>query len=85
MPRKYKRANTVNQIGAKIYKANGDARKILDTLQYKYGKVQPSEKMRKNTLFNAPWATNDPIEELFDRLEECFVFAMITRPPYTQG
>ena len=84
VPRKYKRANLVNQIGAKIYKANNDPRRILDTLRYNYGKVQPSEKTRNDTLLNAPSVTKDPIETLVDRLQECFVFAMITRPPYMQ-
>ena len=46
--------------------------------------MQPAEKTRNDNLFNALWATKYPIEELFDRLEKCFVFAMISRPPYTQ-
>ena len=84
VPRQYKRTNTPNQIGAKIYKANYDPRRILGTLRYNYGKVQPSGKTRKDTFFNAPWATKDHTKTLVDRLEECFVFVMITRLPYTQ-
>ena len=40
--------------------------------------------MRNHVLFNASWVASSPIESLFDRLEECFVVAMITHPPYTQ-
>ena len=54
MPREYKRTNTPNQIRVKIYKANDDPCRILGTLRYKYGTVQPSKKTRKDTLFNAP-------------------------------
>ena len=83
VPREYKRYNTSTYIGAKIYKANSDPGKIPDALRYNYGKVQPSEKTRNDILFNASWVASSPIESLFDRLEACFVFAMITRPPYT--
>ena len=83
VPRKYKRYNTSTHIGAKKYKANSDPGKIPDALRYNYGKVHPSEKTRNDTLFSAPWVASSPIKSRFGRLEECFVFTMITRPPYT--
>ena len=46
MPREYKRSNTINQIGAKIYKVNSDPQVILNALRYNYRKVQPSKKTR---------------------------------------
>jgi len=30
------------------------------------------------------WYPQDPTEELFKRLEECYVIALVTKPPYTK-
>ena len=35
-------------------------------------------------MFDAPWSAKERIKELFDRLKEYFVFAMVTRPPFTE-
>jgi hypothetical protein len=34
--------------------------------------------------FAAPWNPNEPIETFFDRLEDCYVFSIMAKPPYTQ-
>ena len=34
-------------------------------------------------MFAAPWNPAEPIETYFDRLEDCYVAAIISSPPYT--
>ena len=33
--------------------------------------------------FDEPWDPNKPIDALFDRLEDCYIFAMQNKPPFT--
>ena len=34
-------------------------------------------------MWAAPYNTSDPIEYIFDRLEECFVVAIVAKPAYS--
>ena len=43
----------------------------------------PNEKTHNETMWTAPYNPSDPIEDLFDRLEECFVIALIAKPVYS--
>ena len=55
------------------YKVNQCPRTILDHLRNLYGSLTPNEKTHKETMWTASYNPSDPIEDLFDRLEECFV------------
>ena len=83
VPRKYKRSGG-DRIGAKTYKANDDPRAILNALRNTYGRPSPGEKRANEKAFGAGWNPADPIEELYDRLEECFVVAIVAKPAYTR-
>ena len=39
--------------------------------------------MVNNQLFDAPWNPMDPIKELFDYLEKCYIFGLLTRSLFT--
>jgi hypothetical protein len=55
----------------------------LDNLRTKYGACTPNEKTANNLRFDQPWDPNEPIEALFDRLEECYIFSIMAKPPFT--
>eukprot|EP00804_Cyclotella_cryptica_P023697 CCRYP_019320-RA/>CCRYP_019320-RA protein AED:0.37 eAED:0.35 QI:0/0/0/1/1/1/6/0/1607 len=72
-----------NQIGAKVYTIRDDPQTILADLRTKYGVCTPREKSDNNRRFDEQWNTTEPIEGLFDRLEDCYVFAIQNKPPFT--
>ena len=82
--RKHKQSGG-NRIGAKMYKANDDPSAILDDLHNLYGCPSPGEKKTNENTFGAPWNPSEPIEELYDRLEECYVVAIVAKPAYTKA
>ena len=70
-------------MGTKVYTVRDNPRDILDGLQAKYGTCFPNEKTANNQPFDQPWDPNEPIEALFDRLEECYIFSILAKPPFT--
>ena len=87
VPKEFKRGtNAAGTImGAGPYRNNNNPRAILLVLRTLYGRPTPAEKQANNALFGAPWNPADPIETYFDRLEDCFVTAIIATPPYTMA
>ena len=83
VPRKYKRA-IGNAIGVKIYRPTDSPKTILNNLRTNYGKLGPAEKTENERKWSAPWNPSNPIEELFDRLETCYVLALSAKLAYTQ-
>jgi hypothetical protein len=73
-----------NQIGNKVFTVRDDPRAILQNLRVKYGNCTPAEKTANDAKFASPWNPNEPIETLFDRLEDAYVFSIMAKPPYTQ-
>ena len=80
VPRAYRRGTGV---GVKLYRATDNPRAILNRLSELYGKMTPQEKTNMETQWSAPWAPADPVETLFDRLEECYIQALRNKPAYT--
>ena len=86
VPKAFKRGTTAvggALIGAAAYRSNHDPRAILLALRTTYGIPSPAERNANDAAFAAPWNTADPIENYFDRLEDCYVAAIIASPPYT--
>lgn len=86
VPKQFKRGTTAMGgaiIGSTSYRSNHDPRAILLALRTTYGIPTPAERQANDTAFAAPWNSNDPIETFFDRLEDCYVAAIIATPPYT--
>ena len=54
VPRGYTRKNTGGRIRENIYKVNACPRTILQTLRYKYRRVQPIEKTHNSQLYDTP-------------------------------
>ncbi len=84
VPRKYRRTTTGDAIGVKVYKPTDCPRTILADLRRRYGKATPAKKAANQAQFDQGWNPADPIEVLFDRLEECFLFAKVAKPEYTK-
>ena len=86
VPRQFKRGTTAAggpMLGSTSYRSNHDPKTILLSLRTTYGIPSPAERQANDAAFAAPWDQNDPIEAYFDRLEDCFVNAVIAKPPYT--
>ena len=86
VPKAFKRSTTAAGgalIGAAAYRSNHAPRSILLALRTVYGIPSPAERNANDALFSAPWNTAEPIETFFDRLEDCYVAAIIASPPYT--
>ena len=86
VPKAFRRGTTAvggALIRAAAYRSNHDPRAILLALRTTYGIPSPAERNANDALFSAPWNTAEPIETYFDRLEDCFVAAIIASPPYT--
>ena len=70
-------------VGSAAYRSNQDPRAILLALRTTYGIPSPAERNNNEAMFAAPWNTSEPIETYFDRMEDCYVAALIASPPYT--
>jgi hypothetical protein len=71
------------QVGTKVYTVRDDPKQIIMELRDRYGRTTPNEKAENDRKFNAPWASNEPIESYFDRLEDCYIFSIMAKVPYT--
>ena len=62
-----------------------DPRAILVSLQRRYGKQTPAEKEEAAQEWGRPWNPSEPIENMFFKMEELYVQAVIAEVPYTQA
>ena len=83
VPRSYKRAENSMNLGVLSYKITSDPRTIIQRLRAVYGIATPQEKEENDRRFNEGWPASQPIEELWDRLEECYAIALMSKPAYT--
>ena len=85
VPKQFKRGTNAAGLilGANPYRNNQDPRAILLSLRTLYGKPSPAEKQANSNAFREQWNPADPIETYFDRLEDCYVTALIASPPFT--
>ena len=81
IPRAYRRNAGV--IGVREFRANDDPREIIATLTRRYGQKTTQEVNEQDDRWRKEWNPAEPIEELIDRLEDCFIFAVYMPPPYT--
>eukprot|EP00956_Cyclotella_meneghiniana_P040963 scaffold210630_cov50-Cyclotella_meneghiniana.AAC.1 len=77
------RKPTGNQMGTRVFTVRDSPRDILDGLRAKYGICSPNEKTANNQRFDQPWDPNEPIEALFERLEEAYIFSILNKPQFT--
>ena len=78
MPQKYKRVD--GEIGAMAYNVNQYPQTIFDHIRNLYGRPTPNEKTYNETKWAAQYNPSEPIKDLFDRLEECFLVALVEKP-----
>ena len=77
------RKPTGNQMGTRVFTVRDSPRDILDGLRAKYGICSPNEKTANNQRFDQGWDPNEPIEALFERLEEAYIFSILNKPQFT--
>ena len=83
VPKSYRRVAGAG-IGAVNYRVTEDPRDILAGLQDRYGRPTPTEKRKNETTFNSPWIhATETVEDYFGRLEDCYITAIIAKPPFT--
>jgi hypothetical protein len=81
IPKAYRR--NPNIIGVREFRANDDPREIIATLTRRYGQKTTQEVNDQDDRWRMEWNPSEPIEELIDRLEDCYMFAIYMPPPYT--
>ena len=84
IPKRFKRSPDQSRIGSINFKASDCPRTIFDGLTARYSRPTPAEKTANEALWSTGWNPQDPIKELFERLEECYVIALVTKPQYTK-
>ena len=65
-----------------INQTTDELRAILVSLQRRYGTRTPAEKEEATLQWGAPWNLAEPIENIFFKLEELYVQAIIAGFPY---
>ena len=84
VPKAYIRITSGNAAGATArYRANADPRVILLALRTQFGTPTPAERQALQAKFTAPWDAATPIEDYFDRLEDCYIASVVARPAFT--
>ena len=66
-----------------IYTPTDDLRAILMGLQRRYGGRTPTEREEATQQRGQPWNSSEPIENMFFKLEELFIQAVVAEVPYT--
>ena len=70
-------------VGTRNYRFMDYPKVILQRLQDNYGQMTPAEKTKMEEDWSAAWNPLEPIEFLFDRLEDCYVLSVAAKPAYT--
>ena len=76
-----KRAGT--GIGTVSYNVTMNPRAVLNTLRLTYGRPTPEENDALESVWNQGWQPSEPIENLFLRLEECYITSLAFGVAYT--
>jgi hypothetical protein len=82
VPNKYKRAMDAN-IGVSNYKQTESPREIIEALLHRYSQPSAAEKATNEKAWSELWNPADPIEDMIQRLEECYATSLIFKPAYT--
>ena len=83
VPEMYRRAR--GNVGPAVYTPTDSPRAILVSLQRRYGKQTPAEKEEAAQEWGRSWNPSKPIENMFFKMEELYVQAVIAEVPYTQA
>ena len=72
VPCTYRRA-VAGAVGTRNYILTDDPKVILQGLQYDYRQMTPTEKTKMEADWSPAWKPTEPIEILFDKLEDCYL------------
>ena len=70
-------------MGVSTFRPTDDPKLILNTLRLNYGRMTPLEKSTMERRWSEGWNPNEPIENFFDCLEDCYVQSITQPPAYT--
>ena len=82
VPKIYRRTEGA-RLGSQSYKSTDCPHVIIYGLRTNYSTTNPTEKEMNASRWSARWNPSNLLEELFDRLKECYAIAIVTMPPYT--
>ena len=82
VPKQYKRAMDAN-IGISNYNQTESPQDIIEALLRRYGQPSAAEKESNEKAWSQLWNPADPIEDMIQRLEECYATSLIFKPVYT--
>ena len=82
IPRTFRRVPG-DRMGVRTFRPTDDPKQILNTLRSNYGRMTPLEKSAMEKRWSEQWNPNEPIENFFDRLEDCYVQSITQPPAYT--
>ena len=83
VPRTYRR-EVAGAVGTRNCRFTDEPKVILQGLQNNYGQMAPAEKTKMEAEWSAAWNPSEPIELLFNRLEDFYVLSVAAKPAYTQ-
>ena len=77
VPKAYRRGGTGATTTAKMYTPTQDPRDIIANLRTLYGKPTPQEKEDIGAIWRTDWNVQEPIEEYYSRMEDCYATAIV--------
>ena len=81
VPKAYRR--NPNVMGVSEFRPNDDQREIIARPTKQYGQKMAAKVNEQDDRWRLNWNPSEPIVELIDRLENCFIFAIYMPPAYT--
>ena len=79
IPRTYRRA-VAGAVVTSSYRFTYDPKVILQVLQDNYGQMTPAEKTKMEADWSAAWNPSEPIELIFNQLEDFYVLSVAEKP-----
>ena len=70
-------------MGVRTFRPTDDPKLILNALRSSYGRTTPLAKSTMEKRWSEGWNPNEPIENFFDRLKDCYVQSITQPPAYT--
>ena len=72
-----------DRLGVRTSRPTDNPKLVLNRLRSNYGRMTPLEKSAMEKRWSDQWNPNEPIENFFDRLENCYVQSITQPPAYT--
>ena len=82
IPRTFRRVPG-DRLGVRTFRPTDNPKPSLNHLRLNYGRMTPLEKSAMEKRWSDQWNLNEPIENFFDRLKDCYVQSITQPQAYT--